>query len=235
MTCSIDFYSWAWNSVKTTIVTSFSEKLSDIKTQSCLIGFQWVDCLRMKTEGVLTTSVTLPVSRRKSGLIGEWTFKAQTVIISSIHTALSYVRLSSLTSSSPSQTRKYFNLHHVAGKINSRTYDSHKVLLMVFQSILCLQAKSQQMIQEWESMLFKKLPKFKQSYYSFLSNLLVILILRSTTMKAVLLMLLPSYLQRFFHWSIYIIFMSQKIQNGFGFCLPDFYFSNELFDLFSHF
>lgn len=208
-----------------------------LKRNLASLVFNELTAWEWRRNRVLTTSVTLLVSRRKSGLIGEWAFKAQTVIISSIHTALSYVRLSSLTSSSPSQTRKYFNLHHVAGKINSRTYNSHKVLLMVFQSILCLQAKSQQMIQEWESMLFKKLPTKKIQTVILLFTFKLVSYLNTSVYnhESFLLMLLPSYLQRFFHWSIYIIFMSQKIQNGFGFCLPDFYFSNELFDLFSHF
>ena len=53
-------------------------------------------------------------------------------------------------------------------------------------------------------------------------------------MKAVLSILVQSYLQRFSHGRVHIILMSQKTQNRFGFCLPDFHLSNELSNLSGH-
>lgn len=100
MTCSINFIAELELS-KTSIVTSFQEELSDIKIHSCLIAFQWVNCLRIKTEqSFLTTCSPLPASGKK----GKWlppgfSFPTVDCIISYIHTALSY-RKTELTYSS---------------------------------------------------------------------------------------------------------------------------------------
>ena len=149
MTCSINFIAELQLS-KTSIVTFFQGELNDIKIHSCLIAFQWVNCLRIKNR-VLTTGSPLPVSGKK----GKWlpqrlSFLRVDYIISYIHNALSY-RKTELTYSSYCPLMKENIL--ISTLELGKSVQEFKLPISLQLSPLS-SGKSQQMIQGWDSMSF---------------------------------------------------------------------------------
>lgn len=142
MTCFINFIAELELS-KTSIVTSFQGELSDTKIHSCLIAFQWVNCLRKKNR-VLTTGSPLPASGKK----GKWL--PQGLSISYIHNTLSY-RKTELTYSSHCPLMKENIL--ISTLELGKSVQEFKLPISLQLSPLS-SGKSQHMIQGWDSMSF---------------------------------------------------------------------------------